>query len=126
STEVKEEREELDEDPRRLLSGQKILSCSESGKSLSQKRAQRTAGFFFTCLECKKSFESKEHLMEHFRIHSGESCTETETSLMLKAAPGTVCKLPFTCFQCQKSFACKEHLMEHYRIHTVDRPFPCD
>ncbi len=48
------------EDPQLVLSRQKILSCSESGKGLSHKRAQKTAGFFFTCLECKISFESVE------------------------------------------------------------------
>ncbi len=113
-------------DPQLFLSTQKIMSCSESGKGLSHKRAQKTAGFFFTCLECKINFESKEHLMDHFRVHSGESCTETETSLVQKVAQSIECKLPFTCFQCQKSFACKQHLMDHYRIHTVDRPFLCD
>ncbi|NP_001025411.2 uncharacterized protein LOC569975 [Danio rerio] len=92
------------------------LSCSRIGTSLTQKRARRGKGFFFSCLECQMSFESKEHLMEHFRVHTGESSTQTNT----------LQKQPMFCHQCFREFSCREHLLEHYRIHKVEKPFPCE
>lgn len=108
--EVKEESEEQNvdekhqhEEPQIVLTGQQVLSCSESGRRFGHKRAHRS-GFFFSCLECKRNFESKEHLMDHFRTHSGENCSETTANVFpVRTGAQKTVNMPFTCQQCQKS-----------------------
>ena len=60
----------------------------------------------YNCNVCDKIFKRKDHLRNHYRIHSNER--------------------PFSCDYCDKSFKTKHHLTRHTRSHTGERPYICD
>ncbi|XP_075125598.1 uncharacterized protein LOC142198461 [Leptodactylus fuscus] len=119
--------------------GKKIISCSECGKHLRNKKYLmehlrcHTGEKPYSCSECGKSFTLKSSLYLHSRIHTGErpySCTECEKSFRQKI--GLIIhqrihtgEKPFTCSECGKSFTKKADLIPHERIHTGERPYSC-
>ncbi|PIO38466.1 hypothetical protein AB205_0143570, partial [Aquarana catesbeiana] len=76
--------------------GENLFSCSECGKSFTQK------GNLFTHQrihkECGKSFNHKGDLVKHQKTHTGEH--------------------PYSCSECGKSFIFKGNLVQHQIIHT--------
>ncbi|XP_040025787.1 uncharacterized protein LOC120814783 [Gasterosteus aculeatus] len=60
----------------------------------------------FKCLECKKEFEQRYHIIQHIRIHTGEK--------------------PFRCDYCDKTFAQNSSRIVHMRVHTGEKPYFCN
>lgn len=58
------------------------------------------------CEVCSKSFKRREHLYQHYKLHS---------SLR-----------PYRCVECNKSFVRKEHLIRHMVLHSGERNFSCE
>ena len=57
------------------------------------------------CTVCNKAFKRRDHLKEHFLIHTGER--------------------PHTCHICQKSFKRRSSLTAHFMTHQDARPYVC-
>ncbi|XP_068243089.1 uncharacterized protein [Palaemon carinicauda] len=87
----------------------------------------------FKCPYCNKFYRTKDHIISHIRIHTGE-----------RPYPCDVCgkryrqridiirhmrihtgERPFTCGMCNASFNQKTNLRSHMRIHTGERPVQC-
>ncbi|XP_056406346.1 oocyte zinc finger protein XlCOF7.1-like [Hyla sarda] len=119
--------------------GEETFSCSESGKSLTQKSAlvthqkSHSETKSFSCMECGKCFNRKWDLARHQKIHTGEtsfSCSECGRCLMLKSALLThqrshTGEKQFSCSECGKCFSKISGLARHQRIHTGTKPYSC-
>ncbi|XP_069605538.1 zinc finger protein 813-like [Ranitomeya imitator] len=89
----------------------KSFSCSESGKYFNTKahldnhQRTHTGEKPFSCSDCGKCFNRKEVLHRHQITHTGDR--------------------PFSCSECGKCFNTKTHLDYHQRTHTGEKPFSC-
>ena len=82
--------------------------CQDSARTRVQAQGQgRAVARPHHCVECGKSFQRKDHLAAHRRMHTGER--------------------PFQCAECSKCFINSSNLTLHRRTHTPRRPvrFPC-
>ncbi len=100
--EVLNEMKEKDHD---FINGEIYFSCSQTEKTSSRKRAQKTGSSSYFCQQCGKSFTQSRHLVVHMRVHTGEK--------------------PYACPQCGKSFSQRITLKRHVRIHTGEKPYTC-
>ncbi|XP_072304702.1 uncharacterized protein [Eucyclogobius newberryi] len=94
---------------------------------------ERAAQMRHKCSICKKTFQSKDYLKVHARVHTGERpyrcavCEKTFSQMShLKSHTRThTGDKPFSCSICGKTFSQTSHLKAHTRTHTGDRPFSC-
>ncbi|GBO02404.1 Zinc finger protein 674 [Araneus ventricosus] len=87
----------------------------------------------FICTKCGKSLSREDHLVVHYRTHTGEKpfpcdrcdkCFSTKSNLTTHLRTHTREK-PYSCDQCDKSFSTKGNLNRHSRTHTGERPYEC-
>ncbi|XP_023723526.1 gastrula zinc finger protein XlCGF7.1 isoform X2 [Cryptotermes secundus] len=94
----------LDESPASIITDQPenipihVCEHDHRGSSQSSKRTH-------VCAFCGKSFNRKQHLTDHTRMHTQER--------------------PYTCDLCKKSFSRKGYLKIHLRLHSGHQPFSC-
>ncbi|XP_030760520.1 zinc finger and BTB domain-containing protein 6-like [Sitophilus oryzae] len=81
---------------------EKVISEDLSRKPTKEPGSIKT----HICEVCSKSFKRREHLYQHFKLHS---------SLR-----------PYRCVECKKSFVRKEHLIRHMVLHSGERNFTCE
>jgi len=85
-------------------------SCSETFPVLSELKQHMTTHDdvrAFRCVQCKKEYKQKSHLVQHVRsVHKNER--------------------PHRCLQCSKRFKRRSHLVAHSGTHTRERSFQCD
>ncbi|KAM5129398.1 uncharacterized protein ACMZJ9_019909 [Mantella aurantiaca] len=114
-------------------------SCSECGKSYSQKptlvkhQMIHTGISIFVCSKCDKCFTQRSHLMRHEKSHSVERpcvcsyCGKgfTESSSLLKHQRIHTGFKPFVCSECGRAFSISTYLIVHQRTHTGEKPYVC-
>ncbi|XP_045914811.1 zinc finger protein 260-like isoform X3 [Micropterus dolomieu] len=87
----------------------------------------------FSCSECGKRFDSKDHLQIHMKCHTGEKtftcpfCGKkfTKSSNLTTHLRVHTGEKPFTCSVCNTSFSLRCTLVNHMRVHTGEKPFSC-
>ncbi|KAM9328177.1 uncharacterized protein KZ484_019530 [Pholidichthys leucotaenia] len=84
-------------------------ACDNSGKIFKDRTTldscTKTRTFLFPCDKCDKKYYSKESLVVHSRIHTGET--------------------PHLCWYCGHGFRSSGLLKLHIRIHTGERRYSC-
>ncbi|KAK8724915.1 hypothetical protein OTU49_010976 [Cherax quadricarinatus] len=87
----------------------------------------------YQCPFCTRNFKTKDHLISHIRVHTGERpypcdvCGKRyrqriDITRHMRIHTG---EKPFTCGLCNASFNQKSNLRSHMRIHTGERPVQC-
>ncbi|XP_073465061.1 uncharacterized protein [Aquarana catesbeiana] len=114
-------------------------SCSECGKSYSQKptlvkhQMIHTGISIYVCSKCDKCFTQRCNLKRHERSHFVERpcvcsyCGKgfTESSSLLKHQRIHTGLKPFACSECGKTFSISTYLIVHQRTHTGEKPYVC-
>ncbi|XP_018608388.2 zinc finger protein 467-like [Scleropages formosus] len=67
--------------------------------------AQKTKERRYECSVCGKRFQSRSHIKEHHRVHTGER--------------------PFPCDRCERSFTTPHNLRRHQGIHIKEDSYRC-
>jgi len=88
----------------------------------------------YQCHYCSKQFNKHYNLVQHIRIHTGETldCSQCSKKFSDKSSLNKHVKAvheqkkPFSCVTCGKMFKRRNHLKEHFAVHTGDKKFTCD
>lgn len=88
----------------------------------------------YQCHFCSKLFSKQYNLVQHIRIHTGETidCSKCTKKFRDKSTLNKHIKAvheqmkPFSCVTCGKKFKRRNHLKEHFAVHTGDKKFSCD
>ncbi|XP_061474941.1 zinc finger protein 184-like isoform X2 [Rhineura floridana] len=93
---------------RKLLASHRRSHAEERGykypSSIKHQKVHQQEKLY-KCLQCKKCFKRKDHLLLHQKSHTGER--------------------PHKCPECERAFIRKEHLTRHQKIHLrqkIDKP----
>ncbi len=114
-----------------LISGEKATHTKPASM---RKRAQKTtSNSSFTCCHCGRSFDKKQNLQIHLRVHTGERPYPCQQCGKSFTQPGTLKRhvrthtgeKPYTCQQCGTCFTEKGDLKKHMRIHSGEKPYTC-
>ncbi|PIO24898.1 hypothetical protein AB205_0031350, partial [Aquarana catesbeiana] len=83
-----------------------IFSCSECDRP-------------FSCLECRKSFNKKDNLVKHQKIHTECGKSFTYKGDFVKHQKSHTGERPYSCSECGKSFTWTGQLLKHQRSHAM-------
>ncbi|XP_063911172.1 zinc finger protein 664-like [Zophobas morio] len=99
-----------------------------------KKHLRRHEGDAWICDTCGKALTSKNGLVQHKMVHSGEKryvchvCGKgfvRADALKVHVRVHTK-KKPYKCSLCEKSFTQRTSLVIHMRVHTGEKPYSCD
>lgn len=99
----------------------KIWKCELCSKEYSYSFSYRTHMAFHAaendetldCRICKKTFETKEELLFHLKVHTGARAAKNAT------------EKTHSCFECQKKFFTRKDVKRHMITHTKKKDFLC-